>query len=80
MVVLWSELFCSFLGFPSFCVSMIADSAIIGLHKERVIFDTTYPRYHVGSKRYKLVGRGLATIDHPLTVSLALEQLQYIQT
>ena len=42
MVVLWSEPFRSFLGFPSFCVSMIADSAIIGLHKELVIFDTTY--------------------------------------
>ena len=33
-------------------------------------------RSNVGSKRHKLVARGLVTIDHLPTISLALEQLQ----
>ena len=89
-----------------FCTSTIADSAIIGFHKEGVIFDMSYFRLeasyrhgiksdvelrlmdihiqesrktsleHDSSKRYKLVGLGLATMDRLPTVSLVLEQLQ----
>ena len=39
----WNVLF-RFHGIPCFCVSTIADSAIIGLRTERIIFDTIYLR------------------------------------
>ena len=34
-----------------FCASTIADSAIIGFHKELVIFDTTYLRLEASYQR-----------------------------